>query len=99
MSPAADTTIDKDTLVDLAERFLSAKSESKTSDPDFAMSSATPSSIKTPSSTILGIILHMGEMSLFVNFVPFMGDTIRTSLPRVARLALRSLKSLFYKGG
>ena len=38
-------------------------------------------------------------MSLFVSFAPSMDDTLRTSLPKEVRIALRSHKALFYPGG
>jgi hypothetical protein len=38
-------------------------------------------------------------MTLFLNFSPTADDTIRTSLPKEIRLALRSHKALLYNGG
>jgi len=38
-------------------------------------------------------------MTLFLTFPPTEDDTIRTSLPKEIRLALRSHKALFYNGG
>ena len=38
-------------------------------------------------------------MSLYVTFSPTADDTVRTSLSKEIRLALRSLKALFYPGG
>jgi len=46
-----------------------------------------------------GLILLFGGMTLFLTFFPTMNDTIRTSLPKEIRLALRSHKALFYQGG
>ena len=46
-----------------------------------------------------GIILPMGQMSLYVTFSPTADDTVRTSLPKEIRLALCSHKALFYPGG
>ena len=46
-----------------------------------------------------GLILPIGGMTLFLTFSPTTDDTIRTSLPKEIRLALRSHKALFYKGG
>ncbi len=40
----------------------------------------------------------MGQMSLYVTFAPTKADTIRTSLPKVVCLALRSHNALFYQG-
>jgi hypothetical protein len=37
----------------------------------------------------------MGHMSLYVSFSPTMDDTIRTSLPKEVRIALRDHKDLF----
>jgi hypothetical protein len=38
-------------------------------------------------------------MTLFLTFAPKVDDTIRTSLPKEIRNALRSHKALFYHGG
>ena len=38
-------------------------------------------------------------MSLYATFAPSMDDTLRTSLPKEVRIALRSHKALFYQGG
>jgi hypothetical protein len=46
-----------------------------------------------------GIILPMGQMSLYVTFSPTADDTVRTALPKKIRLALRSHKALFFPGG
>jgi hypothetical protein len=46
-----------------------------------------------------GLILPFGGMTLFLTFSPMADDTIRTSLPKEIRLALRSHKALFYNGG
>ncbi len=46
-----------------------------------------------------GIILPMGQMSLYVTFSPTADDTVRTSLPKEIRPALRSHKALFFPGG
>jgi len=41
----------------------------------------------------------MGQMSIYVTFSPTADDTVRTSLPKEFRLALRSHKALFYPSG
>jgi len=46
-----------------------------------------------------GLILPLGGMTLFLTFSPTADDTIRTSLPKEIRLAMRSHKALFYTGG
>jgi hypothetical protein len=46
-----------------------------------------------------GLILPMGQITLFLTFAPTADDTIRTSLPKEIRLAFRSHKALFYQGG
>jgi hypothetical protein len=46
-----------------------------------------------------GLILSFGGMTLFLNFSPTTDATIRTSLLKEIRLALRSHKALFYQGG
>jgi len=39
-----------------------------------------------------GIIFPMGQMSLYVTFSPTADDTVRTSLPKVIRIAMRCHK-------
>jgi hypothetical protein len=46
-----------------------------------------------------GVVLPFGHISLFVTFAPSTDDTLRTSLPKEIRIALRSHKALFYQGG
>ena len=46
-----------------------------------------------------GVILPFEGMTLFLSFSPITDDTIRTSLPKKIRLALRSHNALFYEGG
>jgi hypothetical protein len=46
-----------------------------------------------------GLILPMGQMTLFLTFALTADDTIRTSLPKEIMLALRSHKALFYQVG
>jgi hypothetical protein len=46
-----------------------------------------------------GLILPMGQMTLFLTFAPAVDDTLRTSIPKETRLALRNHKALFYQGG
>jgi hypothetical protein len=43
-----------------------------------------------------GITLPMGQMSLYVTFAPMMDATIRISLPKEFRIALRGHKTLFF---
>jgi hypothetical protein len=45
------------------------------------------------------MILPIGGMNLFLTFSPVTEDTIRTSLPKEIRLALRSPKAIFYQWG
>ena len=45
------------------------------------------------------LILPFGGMTLFLTFSPIADDTIRTSLPKEIKLAMRSHKALFYTGG
>ncbi len=41
----------------------------------------------------------MGQMTMYFTFAPTADDTVRTSLPKDIRLALRSQKALFFSGG
>jgi hypothetical protein len=43
--------------------------------------------------------LPLGQMTLFLTFALIADDTIRNSLPKEIRPALRSHKALFYQGG
>ncbi len=45
------------------------------------------------------LIIPLGGVTLFLTFFPTADDTIRTSLPKEIRLALRSRKALFYNRG
>ena len=45
-----------------------------------------------------GIVMPIGQMSMYVAFTPSMDDTIRSSLPREVCIALRSHKALFNEG-
>jgi hypothetical protein len=42
-----------------------------------------------------GLVIPLGDISLYVSFSPTIDDTIRTSLPREIRIALRNHKDLF----
>ncbi len=44
-------------------------------------------------------MVPFGHISLFVTFASSMDDTLRTSLPKEVRIALRSQKALFYQEG
>jgi hypothetical protein len=46
-----------------------------------------------------GIVLPMAMMRLYLTFARTAVDTVRTSLPKEIRLALKSHKNLFYSGG
>ncbi len=46
-----------------------------------------------------GLVIPVGGVSLYVSFSTTMDDTIRTSLLRELRAALRSHKEHFYSGG
>ena len=46
-----------------------------------------------------GLVIPMGGFSLYVSFSTTMDATIRTSLSRELRVALRSHKEHFYSGG
>ena len=45
------------------------------------------------------LIIPLCGTALFLTYSPTADDTIRTSLPKEIRLALRSHKALFYNGG
>ena len=45
------------------------------------------------------LVLSIGPVSLYVTFAPSMDDTLRASLSKKVRIALRSHKALFYQGG
>ena len=79
----------------------------------FSFSEVHKRTLQTPSCSVLcetisdkvallsfgGMILLFEDRTLLLTFSPTSDDTIRISLSKEIRLALRSYKALFYQGG
>jgi hypothetical protein len=91
--------MDPTLLEGLAESFSFAEIRKRSSLTRFCAVICETSSDMDTLENCGGIILPMEQMTLYVTFSPTADDTVRTSLPKEIRLALRSHKSLFYPGG
>jgi hypothetical protein len=98
-SGCEDPAIDPSVLESLAESFSFAEIRKRTIQTRFCAVICDTGSDRDTLENCGGIILPMGQMSLYVTFSPTADDTVRTSLPKEIRLALRSHKSLFFPGG
>jgi hypothetical protein len=93
--PAVDPTL----LEGLVENFSFAEIRKRSIHTRFCAVICETGSDRDTLEICGGIILPMGQMSLYVTFSPTADDTVRTSLPKEIRLALRSHKALFFPGG
>ncbi len=98
-SGCEDPSVDSIILEGLAESFSFAKIRKRTFQTRFCAVICETGSDKDTLENCGGIILPMGQISLYVTFSPTADDTIRTSLPKEIRLVMRSHKALFYPGG
>ena len=98
-SGAANPNTDPSTIEDLADIFLFSEIHKRTLQTKFCSVFYETVSDKDTLLSSGGLILPFEGMTLFLNFSPTKDDAIRTSLPEEIRLALRSHKALFYKGG
>jgi hypothetical protein len=94
-----DPAVDPHILEELAESFSFAEIRKRTLQTRFCAVICETGSDRDTLENCGGIILSMGQMSLFVTFSPTMDDTVRTSLPKEIRLALRSHNTLLFPGG
>jgi len=86
-------------LADLAESFSFSKIRKRTMQSRFSAELCDTTNDQVLLLNCGGIVLPMGQMSLYVTSAPSMDDTIRISRPREVRIALRSHEALFYQGG
>jgi hypothetical protein len=93
----ADATVDPATIEDLAESFSIYEIRKRIMQTRFCSILSDTFSDMDTLINCGGIILPMGKMYLFFAFAPTADDTIRTSLPKEIRLALRSYKVFFYQ--
>ena len=91
-------TVDMVALADLAESFSFSKICKRTTQSRFCSVLYDTTNDHDTLFNCGGIVLPMGQMPLYVTFAPSMDNTLRTSLPREARIALPSHKAVFYKG-
>jgi len=89
-----DIQVDLDTLKDIDESFSFSEALTRILASHFSSVLCETGSDKDTMSNCEGIVLPMGQMSLYVTFAPTMDDTIRTSLPKEIRIALRSHKTI-----
>ena len=84
--------VDLETLADLADIFSFSEVRKRTLQSRLCSAMCDTASDHD-------IFLNCGGIIIYVTFNPNMDDTLRTSLPREVRIALRSHKTLFYSGG
>jgi len=87
------------TIEDVAESFSFSEIQKKTLRTRFCSVFCEIVSDKDALLSSGSLILPFGGMTLFLTLSPTTDDTIRTSLPKEIRLALRSYKAPFYQGG
>jgi hypothetical protein len=97
-NPPPDHTVDMDALSDLAGSFSFGEIRKRTLQYRFCSVLCDTISDQDTLVNCGGLVLSIGHMSLYVSFDPSMDDTLRTSLPREVRIALRSHKAFFYQG-
>jgi hypothetical protein len=98
-NPPPDHTMDMDTLANFTDSFSFSKIRQRTLQSRFCVVLCDTINDQVTLLDCGGIVLPVGQMSLFVTFAPSMNGTLRTSLPKEIRLVLRSHKALFYQGG
>jgi hypothetical protein len=90
-------TVDLDTRMDFIESFSFSEVRKRNLQTRFSFVLYDTISDKDTLLNCGGIILPMGRISLLFTFFPTADDTIRTSLPKEIRLALRRHKALLYQ--
>ncbi len=94
-----DSGLDPSTIEDLADAISFYEIRKRSLQTRFCAIMCDCVSDKELLSNCGGIILPMARMTLYLTFAPTADDTIRTSLPKEIRLALKSHENLFYQGG
>ena len=92
----AETSLDPTTIDDLAESFYFNEIRKRTLHTRLCLALCDTVSDKDTLLNCGGIILSMGQITLFPTFAPTADDTTRTSLTKEIQLAMRSRKALFY---
>ncbi len=93
-----DPNTDSSTIEELSESFLFSEIQKRTVQTRFCSVLCETISDKDVLLSFGGLILSFGGMTIFLTFSPTADDTIRASLSKDIRLALRSHKALFYNG-
>ena len=88
-----------DNIEDLAESFSFSEFRKRSLQTRFFSVLCDTVSDKDALLNCGGLILPMGQMTLFLTFAPTADDTTRTSLPMEIKLTPRSHKTLSYQGG
>jgi len=94
-----DPNMDPPTIKDLTDNFSFNELLKRTMQTRFCSVLCETISDKDALLNFGGSILPFGGMTLFLTFSPTTDDTIRTSLPKKIRIALRSHKAFFYRTG
>lgn len=97
--PSPNPDLDMGNLADLAESSSFSEVRKRTQQSRFCSVLCETTSDQDTLLNSGGLVIPLGSVSLYVSFSPTMDDTIRTSLPREMRIALRNHKNLFYLGG
>jgi hypothetical protein len=95
-NPPTDHTVDLEALSDLVDNFSFSEVCKRTLHSHFCSVLCDTTSDQDILLNCGGLVLPIGHMFLYVSFAPLMDDTLRTSLPKEARIALRSHTALFY---
>ena len=95
----ADSGISQDAISDLADAFSFCDIRKRSLLTRFCTVLCDSVSDQDMLANCGGIVLPMARMTLYITFAPSADDTIRTSLPKEIRLALKSHKNLFFQGG
>ena len=97
ITETTNPNIDTSAIADLADSFSFKESQEKTMQTRFCSTLCDTISNKDTLLNSGRLILPIGGVNLFLTFSPTADATIRTSLPKEIRLALRIHKALFYR--
>jgi hypothetical protein len=98
-NPPPKTDLDMEDLATLADSFSFNEIRKRSMQSRFCSILCETTCDQDALLNYVGIVVPFGHMSLFVTFAPSMDDTLRTSLRKEVRIALRSHKAIFYQGG
>ncbi len=91
--------MDLEALTDLAESFSFGEVRKRTLQSRFCSVLCGTTSDQDTLLNCGGVIVPWGSFTLYVTCAPTMDSTLRTSLPKEVRIALRSRKATFYQCG